>query len=57
MQKFILSPVSPAEEIQRRQPPCRFWFSHRGPGAGYREDHGQHQMGDREQSPCAEVVY
>lgn len=57
MQKFILSPVSPAEEIQRRQPPCRFWFSHRGPGAGYREDHSQHQMGDREQSPCAEVVY
>lgn len=54
---FVFLCLPPAEEIQRRQPPCWFWLSHLGPGAGYREDHSQHQMGDREQSPCAQVVY
>lgn len=45
-----------ASAIQRRQPPCWFWLWHLGLGAGYREDHGQHQMGCWEQKARAEVA-
>lgn len=45
-----------ASAIQRRQPPCWFWLWHLGLGAGYRENHGQHQMGCWEQRTRAEVA-
>lgn len=44
------------EKISRREPPRWFWLSQLGHGAGHREDHSQHQMGNGKQSSCAEVV-
>lgn len=49
--------IFPASTIQRRQHPRWFRLWHLGPGAGYREDHGQHQMGDWEQRTSAEVAH